>query len=65
MCSAITENPYDPWISGPLNHQAVLQGVPFRGVQVVRWKRLVLLHEKNGLGNRKNEVKLRPFCPDP
>ena len=26
--------------------QEVLQGVPFTGVQVLRWKRLILLHEK-------------------
>ena len=29
--------------------EAVLQGVPFTGVQVVRWKRPILLH-KNGSG---------------
>ena len=28
--------------------QAVLQGVPFTGVQVLRWKGLILLHEKKG-----------------
>ena len=41
-------------------NQAVLQGVAFRGVQVSRWKRLILLNEKKGPGNRKNEVKLHP-----
>ena len=27
-------------------YQAVLPGVPFMGVHVLRWKRLILLHEK-------------------
>ena len=40
--------------------QALLQGVPFMGAQVLRWKRLILLHEKMGPENRKNGVKLRP-----
>ena len=40
--------------------QAVLQGVPFRGVQVLRWKRLILLHEENGPENRKHEVNFPP-----
>ena len=33
--------------------QAVLQGVPFMGVQVLRWKRVILLHEKKNPENRK------------
>ena len=33
-------------ITGILYCQAVLQGVPFMGVQVLRSKRLVLLHER-------------------
>ena len=38
----------------------MLQGVAFRGGQVLREKRFVSLHEKKGPENRKNEVKLRP-----
>ena len=30
------------------------------GVQVLRWKWLILLHDKKGPENRKHEVKLRP-----
>ena len=38
----------------PPSYQAVLQGGPFMGVQVLRWKRLIWLHEKKGRENRKN-----------
>ena len=38
----------------------MLQGVPLTGVQGLRSKRLILLHEKKGPENCKNEVKLRP-----
>ena len=45
-------------------NQGVLQGVAFRGEQVLREKRVISLHEKRGPENRKNEVKLRPpLCP--
>ena len=43
-----------------MRSQAVLQGVAFMGVQVLRSKRLILLHEKKGSENRKNEVELCP-----
>ena len=35
--------------------QAVLQGVPFMGVQVVRYRRLILLHEKKVRGTAKTK----------
>ena len=38
--------------------QAVLQGVPLTGVQVLRWKTLILLHEKSVQRTSKNEVEL-------
>ena len=41
-------------------NQAVIQGVPFMGVQVLRLKMLMLLHEKKGPEKRKNEVKFAP-----
>ena len=37
------------------NVQAVLQGVPFRGVLVLRWKRLILLHGKKGPENHETK----------
>ena len=43
----------------------MLRGVPFMGVQVLRWKKLILLHEK-GPENRKNEVNTAPpLCRHP
>ena len=44
------------WAKNSPSFQAVLQGVPFTGVQVLRLKNLILLHAEN----RKNEVKLPP-----
>ena len=40
--------------------EIVLQGVPFMEVQVLRWKRLILLHEKRVRRTPKNQVKLCP-----
>ena len=41
-------------------NQAVLQGVRFRGVQVLRSKKAHFAACKKGPENRQNEVKLRP-----
>ena len=40
--------------------QAVLQGVSFTGMQVLRSQRLISLHEKKGPESPENEVKLNP-----
>ena len=41
-------------------HLAVLQGVPVKGVQVLRWKRLIFIHAKRVRRTVKSEVKLHP-----
>ena len=38
-------------------YQAVLQGVPFTGVQILRLERLILLHEKG-----PREQNCAPLC---
>ena len=45
--------------------QAVLQGVLFMGVHVLRSKMLILLHEKKDPENRKNEENLQPPLRSP
>ena len=40
--------------------QEVLQGVPFRGVHVLKGEKAHFAARKKGPESRKNEVKLRP-----
>ena len=44
---------------------AGLQRVAFTGVQVLRKKKHISLHEKKGPESRKNEAKCAPLCAAP